>query len=94
MVTETEVTKMAHLSRLKISDAEKPVLAEKLSSILGLAEQLKSVDTTDVEATCFMQPEHDPYRDDREVPSLSVDSVLMNSVHAKGGFFSVPKVIG
>jgi len=48
-LTSQEVEKIANLARLGLSEAEKEKFAGQLSSILDYFEQLKEVDTTNVE---------------------------------------------
>ncbi|MBN1778993.1 MAG: Asp-tRNA(Asn)/Glu-tRNA(Gln) amidotransferase subunit GatC [Candidatus Buchananbacteria bacterium] len=48
-LTIQEVEKIANLARLGLTDAEKEKFANQLSSILDYFEQLKEVDTTNVE---------------------------------------------
>jgi aspartyl-tRNA(Asn)/glutamyl-tRNA(Gln) amidotransferase subunit C len=44
-----EVKKIAHLARLAISEADIPTYVRNLSAILQLVEQMKVVDTSEVE---------------------------------------------
>ncbi len=94
MVDITTVDKIANLARLEFTDEQKPYMAEQLGKILEYVEQLQQVDTTGVEPTAFMVPEHDSLRDDIAVPSFSVDVALGNGPAVTKGHFAVPKVIG
>lgn len=94
MITREQILKIAKLGRLKLSDAEVENFTGQLGSILEFVEQLDRVDTTGVEPTCFMEPPHDPLRDDAEKPSLSPEETLRNGPKVTNGFFSIPKVIG
>jgi len=94
MVDEKTVDKIANLSRLEIAPEQKAYMQEQLGKILHYVEQLQEVDTTGVEATAFLVPEHDSLRDDMAVESLSVDSALSNGPTVTKGHFAIPKVIG
>jgi len=94
MITREQILKIARLGKLKLSDAEVEDFTGQLGSILEFVEQLDRVDTGAVEPTCFMAPQHDPFRDDVEKPSLSPGETLRNGPKVKNGFFAIPKVIG
>jgi aspartyl-tRNA(Asn)/glutamyl-tRNA(Gln) amidotransferase subunit C len=94
MIDREQVLRVAELARLKISEEEVTKFTVQLGSIIEFVEQLKSVDTSDVEPTCFVEPLHDPTRPDVEKPSLSQDELLKNGPKVKNGFFAIPKVIG
>ena len=94
MITREQILKIAKLGRLTLSETEVESFTGQLGSILEFAEQLNRVDTQGVEPTCFMEPPHDPLRDDIEKPSLTPGEILQNGPKVKNGFFAVPKVIG
>jgi aspartyl-tRNA(Asn)/glutamyl-tRNA(Gln) amidotransferase subunit C len=94
MIDRDQVLKIAKLARLQLSEQEISDFTGQLGSIFEFVEQLNKVDTSAIEPTCFMEPEHDPHRDDSEKPSLSVDEALKNGPSVKKGFFAIPKVIG
>ncbi len=94
MVDIKTVDKIANLARLEIDEDQKPYMAEQLGKILEYVEQLQQVDTTGVEPTAFMEPEHDSLRDDVAKESLQIDSALENGPSVTKGHFAVPKVIG
>ena len=94
MIDREQVLRIAELARLKLSEAEIGNFTGQLGSILEYVKQLDEVDTAKVEPTCFMEPSHDPLRDDTEKPSLSQEESLQNGPKVKKGFFAIPKVIG
>lgn len=93
MIDREQVVRIAELARLKITEAEVERLTRQLGSILEFVEQLKDIDTSAIEPTCFLEPSHDPFRDDVEQPSLSAEEALANGPRVKKGFFAVPKVL-
>ena len=94
MIDREQVLKIAKLARLKLSEAEIGNFTGQLGSILEFVKQLDQVDTSKVEPTCFVEPSHDPLRDDIEKPSLTQEEALRNGPKVKKGFFAIPKVIG
>jgi aspartyl-tRNA(Asn)/glutamyl-tRNA(Gln) amidotransferase subunit C len=94
MISRDDVEYIASLARLNLSPEEIESFAGQLGAILTHIEQLNTVDTSEVEPTCFVTAEHDPYRDDRSRPSLPREQALRNGPVVKNGFFAVPKVIG
>ena len=94
MIDRNEVLRVAELAHLKLSDEEVDRYAGQLGLLFEFVEQLKNVDTTNIEPTCFLEPAHDPMRDDVEKPSLPREDVLRNGPQVKNGFFAIPKVIG
>lgn len=94
MIDQKHVLHIAKLAKLKLSQEELQVFTESLGSILNYVEQLNSVETDSIEPTCFIAPEHDPLRDDKDVPSLKSDLILGNGPDIKNDYFAVPKIIG
>ena len=94
MIDREKVLQIARLARLRLSEQEIEHFTTQLGSIFEFVEQLNSVYTSSIDPTCFMEPEHDPLRDDVEQPSLPVDEALKNGPSVKKGFFAIPKVIG
>ncbi|MBN2037196.1 MAG: Asp-tRNA(Asn)/Glu-tRNA(Gln) amidotransferase subunit GatC [Chitinispirillaceae bacterium] len=94
MIDRDTVLQVAKLARLQLSEQEIEQFTVQLGSIFEFVDQLNSVDTSAIEPTCFVEPLHDPLRDDVEQPSLLRDELLQNGPNVKQGFFAVPKVIG
>ena len=78
MIEKKTVEHIANLARLEVSEEEIASFTRELGSILDYVEQLDEVDTTKVEPTAFMVPEHDPLEDDVESESLPAKKVLQN----------------
>jgi aspartyl-tRNA(Asn)/glutamyl-tRNA(Gln) amidotransferase subunit C len=94
MITKKDVTYIADLARLELNDQEIESFTGQLGAILDHVADLNKVDTTGIEPTCFVVPDHDPLRDDVVKPSLPTDELLKNGPKVEGQFFAVPKVIG
>lgn len=85
--------RMAHLSRLEISEAEFPRLLEDFSNMVGFVEQLKEVDTTGIEPLTRMTQEINAFRKDEVRDEIVVTQALLNAPDSDGSYFRVPKVI-
>lgn len=89
----TDVEKIAHLARLAISDEEKGRYAEDLSKILGLVEQMNTVDTDRV--TPMAHPLHmvQRLRADEPLEPNQRDLFQQIAPATDSGLYLVPKVI-
>jgi aspartyl-tRNA(Asn)/glutamyl-tRNA(Gln) amidotransferase subunit C len=85
--------KVAKLARIRVETGDLPDLAEKLSGILGLMEQLNEVDVTGVEPMTSVTPQRLKRRADVVNDGEQQPAVLANAPDAREGFFAVPKVV-
>jgi aspartyl-tRNA(Asn)/glutamyl-tRNA(Gln) amidotransferase subunit C len=92
-LTAADVRWVAHLARLELSDAELESMARHLSSILDYVDQLKQINTDNVEPLAHPLPIHNVFREDEPAPSLPVDAALANAPKREGDFYSVPAVL-
>jgi aspartyl-tRNA(Asn)/glutamyl-tRNA(Gln) amidotransferase subunit C len=92
-LTPADVRWVAHLARLELSDAELESMARHLSSILDYVDQLKQINTDNVEPLAHPLPIHNVFREDEPAPSLPVDAALANAPKREGDFYSVPAVL-
>jgi aspartyl-tRNA(Asn)/glutamyl-tRNA(Gln) amidotransferase subunit C len=97
-VTDKDVTYVADLANLELTEAERPRMVRDLNSILGYIERLNQLDTSGVEP--MTQVAHrsgdDGARGDilhglRE--SVPHEVAIGNAPETDGTFFKVPKVI-
>jgi aspartyl-tRNA(Asn)/glutamyl-tRNA(Gln) amidotransferase subunit C len=88
-----QVEHVAQLAQLALSDEEKEVFREQLSSILDYAERLQQVDTATVPPTASILSLENVLREDTVQPSLPVADVLANAPAAEGNCFRVPVVL-
>lgn len=92
-ISEDDVSHIAVLSRLKLSEDEKKKFQGQLNSILIYVEQLNEIDTGNVEPTSHILNVENVFRDDINERSLSVDESLSNSPDRSENFYKVPKII-
>lgn len=91
-ITREEVLKIAKLSRLSLTDAEVGSMTGQLDAILEYVDQLKKLDTKDVEPTTQVGRFATPLRADVPRPSLPQEVAVANAPRAAGGGFVVPRI--
>src|SRR5271166_7146494 len=100
MVTEKDVSYVADLAYLELTEDERARMLKDLNSILGYIDRLNQLDTANVEpmaqvASRYGVPQEgsSAMRPDELCPSLPHDVALRNAPASDGVFFKVPKVI-
>jgi aspartyl-tRNA(Asn)/glutamyl-tRNA(Gln) amidotransferase subunit C len=88
-----EVRKVARLGRLELSDDDLAVMARQLTAILGYVDQLKELNTDNVEPLAHPLPVQNVFRADELRPSLPVNEALRNAPTRAGDFFAVPAIL-
>ena len=92
-ISKDEVKHVAHMARLKLSEAEVEIFTGQLNDILNYARHLGQLDTDDVEPMAHVLPVQNVWRQDKVGSSLPREKALSNAPLAEQGFFKVPKVI-
>ena len=94
-LTVDDVSRVAALAHLELTEDEKRLFTRQLADILSYAEQLLTVDTSGVPATAHVTA-HSAEREDDPKPSLPVSDAVANAPDAAPsvGLFRVPRVIG
>ena len=87
------VRKVSKLAKIKINEKEETKLIEELNNILGWVDELKKVDTEQIEPMLSVFNESMVMRKDEVYSETSDDLVLKNAPESKSGFFVVPKVV-
>lgn len=87
------VTRIAHLARIKVAEADKPQLAGQLSNILDFVAQLNEVDVTGVAPMTGCQDMALRLRADVVTDGGDAEAVLANAPNRAADFFVVPKVV-
>lgn len=93
-IARAKVDEIATLARLKISDQLAEKMTGQLGSILDYIDQLKEIDTANVEpmicAPSSGEAANVHFRPDAATPSLPLDKVLQNAAERDANFFHVP----
>ena len=101
-VTDKDVTYVADLANLELTDQERQGMLKDLNSILDYIDRLNELDTTDVPPMAQVADQSGtapgdkvayPWREDTPRPSLPHVEALKNAPETDGEFFKVPKVI-
>ena len=87
------VRKVSKLAKIKINEKEESKLIEQLNNIPGWVDELKKVDTEQIEPMLSVFNESMAMRKDEVSSEISDELVLKNAPESKSGFFVVPKVI-
>jgi len=100
MVTEKDVSYVADLAHLELTEGERARMLKDLNSILGYIDRLNELDTSAVQPMAqvagheaALQDAGSVMRPDEPRPSLPHDEALRNAPASDGIFFKVPKVI-
>ena len=88
-----DVAKIAHLARLQLSESSIPEITNRLTSILGMIEQLQSVDTTDVTPMAHPNDATQRLRVDKVTETNHRDEYQAIAPATADGLYLVPKVI-
>lgn len=92
-IKKEDVKHIARLARLKLKDKEIDYFASQLANIIDYIDQLKEVDTSDVEPTSHVLFIQNVFRKDIVGPSLKRDDVLKNAPSKEKELFKVPRII-
>jgi aspartyl-tRNA(Asn)/glutamyl-tRNA(Gln) amidotransferase subunit C len=92
-LTLAEVEHIAELARLSLSDDEKALYQEQLSTILEYAERLQALDTWAIPPTATVLPLRSVMRADEPRDSMSRDDVLANAPQVEAESFRVHAVM-
>ncbi len=92
-ISADQVQHVARLARLAVDDAQIPGIADKLTDVLNLLDQIQSVDTQGVEALTNPLDRTQILRADAVTASNDRDNLMSNAPAHKDGLFLVPKVI-
>ncbi len=92
-VTLKDVTYMANLARLQLTDEEARALVKDMNDILGYMDLLEQVDTTNVPPLEHVTDTETGFRPDKALPPLDHELALKNAPDADADHFRVPRVI-
>jgi aspartyl-tRNA(Asn)/glutamyl-tRNA(Gln) amidotransferase subunit C len=93
-LTREDVEKVSLLARLKLSNDELALMTEQLGQIVGYVEQLRELDTEEVDPMAHAVEVTNVFRADELADSLSRQSALANAPKADGECYLVPAVLG
>lgn len=92
-LTRADVRKIAHLSRLALTEDELAHFGEQLSAILDYAALLDELDLSDIKLQPGAGERRNITRDDVVRPSLSPEDALFNAAGTRDGQFFIQPVL-
>ncbi len=92
-ITPQEISHVADLARLHLSQEEVEAMAKQLDEILSYVAKLNELDTGSIAPTTHAISIVNAFRDDEVQPSLERDKALANGPRQNGEAFVVPRVI-
>ena len=87
------VDKIAFLSRLKIEDNAKESTKEEFNKIIQWVDQLKEVNTDNIEPLISVNENSIQLREDEVTQGQCSNEILANAPMKEYGYFAVPKVV-
>jgi aspartyl-tRNA(Asn)/glutamyl-tRNA(Gln) amidotransferase subunit C len=92
-INDKKIDELAHLARLEFQDEAKENIKKDLERIIDFCDQLKEVNTENVEPLIYMSDEHNVLREDRVNHMLTKKQALRNAPAKDSDYIKVPKVI-
>lgn len=92
-VTDKDVSHVANLARLQLSDEDIQQIKVDMNQILSYIETLDELDTSDVEPLDHVIDLDSKLRKDEAKDPLSHEDALRNATDADSDYFRVPRVI-
>lgn len=93
MPVEIDITRVARLARLALTDEQLELYGRQLPLILDHAALVQGLDTDGVPPTSHPLPLTNAFRDDEARESLDRDELLSQAPAAENGYFRVPRIL-
>lgn len=93
MITLKDVEHVAKLARLDLSEDEKNRFADQLGKLLDYFNQLKEVNTENIEPMAHPVQAVNVVREDVITDTCLREKILDNAPQEEDGYFKVPKII-
>lgn len=93
MLSREQITRIALLARLELSEAETTDMGEKLNDILAMVDQMRAVDTAGVVPMSHPQEVTQRMREDRVTEHDQHELFQSIAPQVEDGLYLVPKVI-
>jgi aspartyl-tRNA(Asn)/glutamyl-tRNA(Gln) amidotransferase subunit C len=92
-LSREQVTGIADLAKLDLTETEIEQYADQLSAVLDYASRLEQLDTNNIPPTATVLPLENVMREDEVQPSLPREQALANAPAAIEGQFRVDAVL-
>lgn len=93
MAIDIDISYVARLARIDLSDEDLARYGAQLAGILEHAARVQQLPTEDVEPTSHPLPMVNSFRPDEVTGSLDRDTVLSQAPEAEDGYFRVPPTL-
>lgn len=93
MINEDQVSYIAQLARLELTNEEVKKFSGQLKQILDHAQKVSAINLDDLEPTTHPMTLTNVYREDKVWESWPRDEVLSNAPDQEKGMFKVPRII-
>lgn len=93
-ISRDDVTNLARLARIEMTDAELDHLSTELSVILDAVARVQEVASEDVPPTSHPIPVTNVFREDENRPSLTPQEALSGAPAQEEQRFKVPQILG
>lgn len=93
MTDHVDISYLAHLARLKLSEEEKAEFNPQLDRILHFVEKLGELDVDGIEPTSHAVPVHNILRDDDVRSCLPREAILKNAPATVQDLIRMPKIV-
>lgn len=93
-ITRDDVSHVARLARLSLTDAELDLFTGQLAAVLDHARDVEALDVDGVEPMSHPYPLVNVLRDDIVGPTLDRNEVLAMAPAVEDGRFRVPPILG
>ncbi len=90
---DLDVSYVANLARLSLSDEEQQLFQSQLQQVLAYADTLSEVDVSEVDVAAHALPMFNVFREDAPRDWFTAEEALSNAPRQANGLFVVPKVV-
>jgi aspartyl-tRNA(Asn)/glutamyl-tRNA(Gln) amidotransferase subunit C len=92
-IDRKDVEKLAHLSRLELTEEELVNMESDMNKMLHFVEKINELDLDGVEPLAYVSDEVNILREDEVKQDITHDEALKNAPDKDTDYFRVPKVI-
>ena len=88
------VKRIADLSKLEFTSDETTAILKDMNQMLEFIDQLKELDTTNIDPLIHMTEDENILREDDAITGASQQEALKNAPSKDSTYFKIPKILG
>ena len=92
-ISRDEIIHIAKLSMLNLSEQEIDNYTKDMQEILGYAEMINNLDTSNIDETIAATEQKNVFRKDEIIEPQAREELLQNAPSQDEGMFRIPKVL-